>query len=283
MQSYSIFLVTRRPSTGMIRILFLGQKWLGERCFDILQKLQSDSVCICGVVSNSSTEVWWQTNTIYQRCLSTGIPLIANDKRNDAAIVSMIAEMNVNTIISVQHPWIIPQESISLVNDRAFNLHNARLPTYRGHNACNHAILNGDQYYTSTLHWMVAEVDAGAIAFEETVEVAPDDTARSLYEKAIESGQMVFQRLLSHLMQRQPIPHKPISGTGVLYSRNSLDHFREIRDITNPEEVDRKSRALFFPPFEPAYYRLSGKKHYVLPANFHVFAHEFKASSSYLT
>jgi methionyl-tRNA formyltransferase len=269
-------LLTQGRDEKMFRILFLGQKWLGEKCFDLLRKAPTNTIRICGVVSNIKDNTWWQTNGIYRCCSSEGIPFIPNDKRNDNTIRALITESKINTILSVQHPWIIPHEILSLAEFGAFNLHNAKLPEYRGHNTCNHAILNCEHGYTSTLHRMVGEVDAGTIAFEQTIKIASDDTARALYEKAIYSGLEVFQQLLDCFVTKKEIPGRPIIGEGTFYPRNSLDTLREIRDILNFQEVDSKARAMFFPPFEPAYFRLFGKQHYVLPKTFPTFAKEFE-------
>lgn len=211
-----ILLLSQGTDEKMIRILFLGQKWLGEKCFDLLQNAQTDMIRVCGVVSNMRENVWWRTNGIYRVCSSKGIPFITNDERNNERLRMAIAELRANTIVSVQHPWIIPSEILSLADFGAFNLHNAKLPDNKGHNTCNHAILNGERNYTSTLHWMAGEVDAGAVAFEETIEVFPDDTARSLYERAIHSGLSVFQKLLDCFVKGKPIPQRPIVGRKLL-------------------------------------------------------------------
>jgi methionyl-tRNA formyltransferase len=262
-----------------IRVLYLGQKWLGEKCFDLLNGLQKDLLQICGVTSNADEKMWWRSNRIFQKCKSNGIPFIANNKRNNDAIKKMVIDCNVNTILCVQHPWILPEETLSLVNYRVFNLHNAKLPDYKGHNTCNHAILNRERYYTSTIHWMVADVDTGPIAFEETIEIDPNDTARSLYERAIGSGVNIFEKLIEHLILEKPIPRKPITGEGFYFSRNSLDTLREVKNVCDLEEVDRKVKALYFPPFEPAYYLLEGEKYYLVPRNYSIYAKEYRQGS----
>jgi methionyl-tRNA formyltransferase len=175
----------------------------------------------------------------------------------------------------VQHPWILPDKILAQAGFHAFNLHNAALPLYKGHNTCNHAILNGDEIYVSTVHWMVAEVDSGPIALEESVQIAPDETARSLYQKALTSGEIVFRRLLELLLSGSPVPRTPMLGQSVFYPRSSLDALRDITDLPDATVADRRIRALFFPPFEPAYLRVAGRKQYVLPARFVDFAAEF--------
>ena len=39
---------------------------------------------------------------------------------------------------------------------------------YRGYNTCNHAILNGEKFYSVTIHRMLGLVDAGEIVLEAT-------------------------------------------------------------------------------------------------------------------
>ena len=126
-----------------IKILFLGQKWLGEKCFSLLNKELNNEFQLCGVVSNSSEDVWWQSNKIFTFCITNNIPFISNNQRNNEDILKNIKRFDVNTIISVQHPWILPLKILSEVKFIAFNLHNAKLPEYQGNNSCNHAILNG--------------------------------------------------------------------------------------------------------------------------------------------
>lgn len=264
----------------MHRVLYLGQKLIGEKCFEILRRSEGQAFRICAVVSNDSDDVWWQSNLVFLQCKREDIPIVSNNTQNNNAIASFIDNYEINLILCVQHPWILPPEILSRVNYHAFNLHNAKLPDHQGHNCCNHAILNGDRYYTSTIHRMADTVDMGDIAFERTFEIQPTETARGLYEKALAAGEDVFQQLIECLLKDNPVPRKLVKGKGNYYTRNSLVEIREIMNIHDTQEVDRKARGLYFPPFEPAYYSLAGKKHYILPREFYRFAHEFKDLTS---
>ena len=53
-------------------------------------------------------------------------------------------QCSVDLILSIQYNWVVATETIDLVKGRAFNLHNARLPDYKGYNSISHAIANGD-------------------------------------------------------------------------------------------------------------------------------------------
>lgn len=249
------------------RVLFLGRKPIGERCFSRLRA--KGSVRLAAAVSNTTTGGaydWWGTASIHRDCARDGVPFVASEQRNEAAIAALIREHHIDTIVCVQHPWILSGSLLSLVGHRAFNLHLARLPDYKGYNSISHAILAGDPTYTATVHWMADDVDAGDIAFEVSVDVAAHDTARSLYDRAAAAGEAAFDRVVDCLARGADIPRTPLRGPGRFYPRDSLDSLRQIRDPSDPIEVDRKARAMYFPPFEPAYVVAGGARYHVLPA-----------------
>lgn len=249
----------------MSSILYLGQKTIGEQCFDILLE-HCPPLSVKAAVSNGSPDaVWWKSAGVRERCDADGISFIDNRERNEDAILGLIRELGIDTIISVQHSWILPAPILDAVNGQAFNLHNAKLPDYKGYNACNHALLNRDETFTSTIHWMVPQVDAGALTFEETFPIAPDETAISLYQKAEQAGLRAFKRLARTLAQGADVPATPMQGDGRFYTRTSIEELRRITDPADLDEVALKARAFHFPPFEPAYILKGDRVTHVTP------------------
>jgi methionyl-tRNA formyltransferase len=245
-----------------MRVLYMGQKALGELCFKYLWTTEIE---VIGIISNARKDTWWKSRWLYEFAERKNIIFLQNESRNDSGVRKLIADEKIDTIISVQNPWILPNFILDAVGRRAFNLHNAKLPNYKGHNVINHEILNGEKIHTSTIHQMIVEPDMGDVIFTENIPILPNDTAKSLYEKALSSGVSVFTKLIDFLRTGETLPHIPIRGMGKFYPRNSIDSLREIKNINDPEEVDKKARAFYFPPFEPAYFRTLGKKFYVTP------------------
>jgi methionyl-tRNA formyltransferase len=247
----------------MRRVLFLGQKQFGEAAWARLRQGEGDGFRVAAVCSNRAAEkFWWQSNRIFETRGS--VPFIDNEERNEEALLESIGRYEVDTILCVQHPWVLTQKVLQAVGYRALNFHNAKLPDYRGYNAINHAILNGDAQFTCTAHWMADEVDKGDIAFEATFDIERTETALSLYAKCHHAGLQLFERVISSLGAIEELPRFPLSGRGRFYSRRSIDTLREIK-FSTAEESEIKSRAFFFPPFEPAYFSARGRRLYVLP------------------
>ena len=80
-------------------------------------------------------------------------------------------------------------------------------------------------------------------------------------------------------------PHSPPGGSGdsgssspggAFHPRSSLEPLRDVTGVTDETELDTRVRALYFPPFEPAYRRVGDVRAYLLPAGFERYAHEFR-------
>ena len=252
----------------MRNVIFLGQKRLGENCFELLLNSQDEDFKVLGVVSNKSEDVWWGSNKIYNKTLDSGIDFFDNRKPNEEEILDFIIKKDINTIISVQHSWILSEKLLNSVSGYAFNLHNAKLPDYKGNNIFSHVIINGEKYHTSTIHFMSKEVDMGDIIIENTIKVDISDTSKTLYEKANLNAEKTFKEFLKSLKSKKAFHRIPIKKSGTFYKRNSIEALKEIQNINDYQEVDRKSRAFYFDPFEPAYYIVGGKKFYVLPDSY---------------
>jgi methionyl-tRNA formyltransferase len=78
----------------------------------------------------------------------------------------------------------------------SFNLHPGPLPGYAGLNAPSWAILNGEPRHGVTVHWMTARIDAGAIAYDASFELAPDVTGLSVSIECVRRGIPLLRELI---------------------------------------------------------------------------------------
>ena len=54
--------------------------------------------------------------------------------------------------MSIQYPYKISSEIIKIMRGNIFNIHNAKLPDYRGHNCLSGEILNNEKIHFTTFH-----------------------------------------------------------------------------------------------------------------------------------
>ena len=252
----------------MTDILFIGEKPIGEWAFAELLGLDDDRLRIVGAVSNGAAGAgWWNSCLVSELAKAKGIPSSDSDTMDRAKLTRLVAERCPDALNVVQGRTIISDEALRLVGGRAFNLHLAPLPSFRGFYSANHALLKGASEFAATIHWIAPTVDTGDIAFEEKISVAPDETAQSLYAKSIDAGMHAFRSLLVSLAGGEAVPRRVQLGESRYFSRKSLDAHRMIRDMSDGEEVDRKARAFYFPGFPPAYAELGGRRFAISPAD----------------
>lgn len=78
----------------------------------------------------------------------------------------------------------------------AFNLHGSLLPRWRGRAPLPWVILEGEEEAGVTLHEMVHEMDAGDVLGQERFQVAPRETATTLYAKTAAAARALLRRIV---------------------------------------------------------------------------------------
>lgn len=192
--------------------------------------------------------------------------LLGEKKETEHWILNACNQLNLDYILSIQYPWILSTEFIHSFSKPILNLHNAKIPDYRGHNCISHEILEGETSHTSTLHLVTEAVDRGYEIASRKIDIETDDTAYSLWERSLQS----CIRLLETFHQRSNIRIDrnkliPVKGKGKFYSKFNLDQFKVIANDASINEIDTKARAFWFPPYEPAHFIIKKRKFYVFP------------------
>lgn len=245
-----------------IRMLFLGDRGIASRVLTMfLKEYRTQGFDIIGIVSSS------RFYDEHRPLLGEGACFISNESRNTDFLVKFIENNKINLLMSVQHNWILSRSVLSAAGGVAFNLHNAKLPNYKGFNSISHAIHNGDEDYVSTLHWMSEEVDSGNIAYEEVTKISPIDTAKSLHGKTIEASVRIAGKLFDCLRDKILPPSNPLLclENGIFYGRESIKNLLEIKLSESPAEINRKVRAAYYPPFNTAYIIVDGLRVNLIP------------------
>ena len=103
-----------------------------------------------------------------------------------------IAALELDFIICVHFPLIVPAAMLQVPRRGILNLHPAYLPYNRGWHTPTWAILEGTPI-GATLHFMDEGIDTGDIVHQREVSVLPDDTANTLYQRVKAMELVVFQ------------------------------------------------------------------------------------------
>lgn len=247
-----------------IRLMFLGNRRIA---WEVLKLLSSDtyrsSFDLRALVTDAS--IWQEYQALHPQ---SDACFISSERRQSEQIYETIKTQSIDVLLSIQYNWIIPGNILDLVERRAFNLHNARLPDYKGYHSITHAIINHDTSYETTIHWMTDVVDSGDIAYVTHTPIQADDTAQSLYLRTIQAALLGVQNLLSDLASGADLPRTAMSqGYGNFYSKSSVALLADVTDNVDSKQLALISRATFFPPNNTAHFYYEGKKYLIVPEN----------------
>ena len=101
----------------------------------------------------------------------------------------------------VAYGKIIPRQIIDLFPHDIINFHPSMLPVYRGPSPIETAIMHGDKLTGLSLMKLSAEMDAGDIFYQEPAAIAPDETARQLYDRFAKRGAELMVDKLDQIAQ----------------------------------------------------------------------------------
>jgi methionyl-tRNA formyltransferase len=128
------------------------------------------------------------------------------------------------------------------------NFHPAPLPDIRGLGGYNIAIAEAMPEWGVSAHFVDERFDTGDLVAVDRFPIAADETAFSLDLKSQERLYDLFARVMDRALDGQELPRTP-QGAGRYISR---DEFEAARRIKPGDDVGRKLRAFWYPPYPGA-------------------------------
>lgn len=172
--------------------------------------------------------------------------------------VAIVREFAPDFIASLYYRDIIPDRILSLARKKAFNVHPALLPKFRGCFSGVWAIIQGETETGITIHEMVTKVDSGPILWQKSLPILPDDTGYSLYHRLCAEAVRQFDPFFERLTSGAIMPVEMAPG-GSFFSRR-IPFDGKIDPSWDDERVECFIRAMFFPPFKGAVMEVDGRE-----------------------
>ncbi len=143
---------------------------------------------------------------------------------------------------------IMKEELFSIPDFGTINCHSGKLPMYRGRNILNWVLINGEDEFGITVHYIDKGIDTGDIICQETFEIYLSDNYKSILEKTYINCPLVLIKAINLIYDGnvKRIPQKSISLEGLYCSRrisgdeminwnqSSSDIFNFIRALVDP-------------------------------------------------
>ncbi|HKC45988.1 MAG TPA: formyltransferase family protein [Gemmatimonadales bacterium] len=129
---------------------------------------------------------------------NAGVPIRQLASINDESYLRTLGERQVDVLLSVSAPEIFRAAALH-ATPHAINIHNGKLPFYRGMMPTFWALLHDEPEVTITVHTMVEKLDAGMVLAEYPVPITPRDSQFDLSARAKEIAGREVARLLARL------------------------------------------------------------------------------------
>lgn len=226
------------------RVVLLGYHTMGCLGFEALRRHGFEVAAVLTHRDDPREEIWW--DSLAARAEAAGVPVHFPESSKGPDFKELVATYAPDFLFSFYYRFLIPPEVLELAPRGALNLHGSLLPRYRGRAPVNWVLVEGQTETGLSLHYMVAKPDAGDLVDQERVEIAPADTAFTLYGKLEEAAGRLLDRALPALAAgtARPVPldlsqgsyrggRKPADGL-VDWSWPARRIYDLVRGVTHP-------------------------------------------------
>jgi methionyl-tRNA formyltransferase len=183
-----------------------------------------------------------------------GLELVSERELYDRAEAGELGD--VDLVVSFLFWNRIREPLISLGRVGCLNFHPAPLPDFRGLGGYNVAILESLPEWGVSCHFVDEEFDTGDLVEVERFPVDQEaETALSLDLKSQDRLLAMFERVMTRSLAGEQLPRTP-QGEGRYVNRSQLEGLRR---VTAGDDVERKVRAFWYPPWPGAVVDAGGR------------------------
>ncbi|MDB3965386.1 formyltransferase family protein [Amylibacter sp.] len=233
----------------MIKVLFMGRKIISAK---LLKKIhQNEAVEIVGVLTDSHL----RGSPTRAAADELGLKIYTFES---ALIELKSGELTYDLGLSILYWRKLKEEFLTVPSKGVINFHPALLPDYKGTGGYNLAILEGLSEWGVSAHYVDTEIDTGELIKVHKFSIDKDNETVVSLEKAsmrvLEDMVIdVFEAAINSVSFLETT-----ANTGGRYvSRLEMENMKKIVD---GDDVSRKIRAFWFPPYDGAYLDIGGEK-----------------------
>lgn len=244
-------------SDNKIKVLFMGRKDVAKRSLQYL--LNSERYIVVGVITDSHLEASPTAELAHE----SNIPLFCFD---EAISKLKNQELKFDLGISMLFWRKLKDEFISIPKFGTINFHPAPLPDYKGTAGYNLAILDGLETWGMTAHYVDENIDTGEIIEVLKFPICKEtETVKSLEASSQEYLFELFKKTVDKISTSKTSRLDTVPNIGGTYvSRAEMEQMKEIKP---GDDIARKIRAFWFPPYDGAYITIDGNKYSLVDSN----------------
>ena len=166
-----------------MKIIFFGT---GKFSATVLKGLVDNGYNVIAVVSQPDKVNGRNNKIIFsdikKYCIDNNIQIFQFEKLNKEG-EEILKALNPDIFVTASYGQIIKQNILDIPKYGTINVHASLLPKYRGPAPIQWAIMNGEKKTGITIMKTDIGLDTGDIYFEKEIDILPEDTSSSVFEK----------------------------------------------------------------------------------------------------
>lgn len=242
----------------MIKTLFMGTPDFAVPCLKMLN--EREDVDIVGVVSQPDRQKGrgykMLPPPVKEYALEANLDVYQPDSVKSEEFHSLLTKLNPDLIIVIAYGRILPAFVLNFPKYGCINVHASLLPKYRGAAPIQWSVINGENKTGVTTMLMDEGLDTGDMLVVKEIDILPDDTAGSMFEKLSVLGTQALSetidRINNNALVRIPQNHQDMTYAPMISKEMSYIDFS-----ANAEKIWCLIRGLNPSPGAKAY--LDGK------------------------
>ena len=205
-----------------------------------------------------------QPTPVKAAAMKHGIPVYQPKKIRDPECVEELRKYQADVMVVIAFGQILPKSILEMTPYGCINVHASLLPKYRGAAPIQWAVINGDPYTGVSTQRMDEGVDTGDIILEEKVEIRPDETGGSLFDRLAEVGAELCVKTIEAIENGTAV-YTPQDNSKATHTAKIHKELGSIDWTKSAKEIECLIRGLN--PWPSAYTRLDGKTLKIWRAN----------------
>lgn len=196
---------------------------------------------------------------VKQTAFAAGIAVTQPDKiRNNLEFRAALEAIAPDAIVVVAYGRIIPPWMLALPRLGCINLHASLLPKYRGAAPIQWAVACGETVTGNTTMLLEEGLDTGPILLQQTLPIAPEQTAGDLFDVLAQAGAPLMVETLAGFADGSLEPQRQNNALATLAPL--LDREDGRMEFAARTAMELKNRWRGFQPWPGAFTSLDGKK-----------------------
>ena len=120
----------------------------------------------------------------------------------DQSLAQIINSYSPDLVVLAGFMRILSDSFVEQFEGKLMNIHPSLLPKYKGLNTHKRALENGDKEHGASVHFVIPELDSGAVIVQGIVSVKDDDTEATLANRVHQIEHLIYPKAINYLAEK---------------------------------------------------------------------------------